>query len=143
MKTKGWRKRGDWRWTKTNVKQTCGEARLGGRLGCRDADGEGGGGGGRRLRPGEGPVAREGDGQAGRLHGGLVVPQLVDTLLLQQQGLLHPHQREGAACQWRRSAAHSPPGSGHNKTLQVDIHRFYTLCCLMTELNSVEADVSS
>lgn len=30
----------------------------------------------------------EGDGQAGSLHGGLVVPQLMDPLLLQQQGLL-------------------------------------------------------
>lgn len=34
----------------------------------------------------------EGDGQAGSLHGGLVVPQLMDALLLQQQGLLLTHR---------------------------------------------------
>lgn len=36
----------------------------------------------------------EGDRQAGSLHGGLVVPQLMDPLLLQQQGLLLTHRKK-------------------------------------------------
>lgn len=71
---------------------TCGEVRFGRRVRGRNADREGGGRGWRRLGPGERAVSREGDRQAGSLHGGLVVPQLMDPLLLQQQGLLLTHR---------------------------------------------------
>lgn len=70
---------------------TCGEARFGGGIGGRDTDWEGGRRGWGRLGPGQGAVTREGDRQAGGLHGSLVVPQLVNPLLLQQQCLLLGH----------------------------------------------------
>lgn len=65
--------------------RTCGEPRFGGRLLHRH--GEGGRRRG-RLCPGQRPVAAKGHGDAGGLHGRLVVPQLVDPLLLQEEGLL-------------------------------------------------------
>lgn len=71
---------------------TCGEVRFGRRVRGRNADREGGGRGWRRLGPGERAMSWEGDRQAGSLHGGLVVPQLMDPLLLQQQGLLLTHR---------------------------------------------------
>lgn len=70
---------------------TSGESRFDGRIGGRDADRKRGSRGRRRLGPGQGSVSREGDRQAGSLHGGLIVSQLVNPLLLQQQSLLLTH----------------------------------------------------
>lgn len=70
------------------VSQTCGESRLGGGFGNYDGEGSGGR---RRLGPGQGAVPGEADRQTSSFYGGLVVPQLVDALLLQQQSLLLPH----------------------------------------------------
>lgn len=69
---------------------TCGKARLGRGLG--HGHGEGGGGWG-RLGPGQGPMAPQVHRQPSGFHRGLEVPQLVDPLLLQQQGLLLSHTR--------------------------------------------------
>lgn len=74
----------------TPLHSTCGEPRLG--WGLLDGHGEGGGRGG-GLRPGQGPVPAEGHRDAGGLHGRLVVPQLVDPLLLQEEGLLGAEER--------------------------------------------------
>lgn len=75
-------------WEERRAMLTCGKARLDWRIGRGDADREGGSGGRRGLGPGQGAVSREGDREAGSFHGGLVVSQLVNPLLLQQQGLL-------------------------------------------------------
>lgn len=83
---------------------TCGEPWFGG--GLLHGHGEGGGRR-RRLCPGQRPVAAEGHGDAGGLHGRLEVPQLVDALLFQEERLLgrqaallqgapHPHSPHAA-----------------------------------------------
>lgn len=69
---------------------TCGEPWLG--WGLLHGHGEGGGCGG-GLCPGQGPVPAKGHGDASSLHGRLVVPQLVDPLLLQEEGLLQVEKR--------------------------------------------------
>lgn len=76
---------------KRRVMLTCGEARFNGRIRGWDADWEGGSWGRRRLCPRQGAVSWEGDWQAGSLHGGLIVSELMNPLLLQQQGLLLIH----------------------------------------------------
>lgn len=48
-------------------------------------------------------MAAERHGDAGSLHGRLVVPQLVDPLLLQQEGLLWGRNGHGGGCR------HLPP----------------------------------
>ena len=73
---------------------TCGEPWLG--WGLLHGHGEGGGCGG-GLCPGQGPVPAKGHGDASSLHGRLVVPQLVDPLLLQEEGLLQVEKR-GHSC---------------------------------------------
>ena len=51
-------------------------------------------------------MAAEGHGDAGRLHRRLVAPQLVDPLLLQEEGLLGERRQEpflllpGSSCPW-------------------------------------------
>lgn len=93
---------------------TCGEPRLAG--GLLHGHGERGG---RRggLRPGQRPVAAEGHGDASGLHGGLVVPQLVDALLLQQESLLrgdgggHVRQRASLPPQAVRPSHARPPAA--------------------------------
>lgn len=83
-------------------KLTCCEPWLSGWL--LHGHGEGGRGRG-GLCPGQGPVAPEGHGHSSCLQRRLVVPQLVDPLLLQEQGLLWG-QEEAAA----ERALHSQKG---------------------------------
>ena len=91
---------------------TCGESRFDGRIWGRDADWKRGSRGRGRLGPGQGAVSREGDGQSGSLHGGLIVPQLVNPLLLQQQSLLLTHAPEP---EWKNKNREDEFSSCHGK----------------------------